>query len=50
VKSNKWTVTYKPVTEYIRRGTNPSPDAKPATVKEAHGPRVPSGDSYSMAQ
>ena len=50
VKTNKWTVTYKPVTEYIRRGTNPSPDAKPATVKEPHGPKAPAGDSYSMAQ
>jgi len=50
VKSNKWTVTYKPVTEYIRRGTNPSPDAKPAVVKEPHGPKAPSSDTYSMAQ
>jgi vancomycin resistance protein YoaR len=50
VKTNKWVVTYKPVTEYIRRGTNPSPDAKPATVKEAHGPKAPSGDSFAMGQ
>ncbi len=50
VKTNKWTVTYKPVTEYIRRGTNPAPDAKPAVVKEPHGPKAPAGDSYSMAQ
>ena len=50
VKTNKWTVNYKPVTEYIRRGTNPSPDAKPASVKEAHGPKAPSGDSFAMGQ
>jgi hypothetical protein len=50
VKSNKWTVTYKPVTEYIRRGTNPSPNAKPATAKDPHGPKPPSNDEFSMAQ
>ncbi|CAN5889449.1 hypothetical protein BH11MYX3_BH11MYX3_30930 [soil metagenome] len=50
VKTNKWTVNYKPVTEYIRRGTNPAPDAKPAEVKEPHGPKAPTGDDYSMAQ
>ncbi len=50
VKTNKWTVNYKPVTEYIRRGTNPSPDAKPAVVKEAHGPKAPTGDDFTMAQ
>ena len=34
MKSNKWTVTYKPVTEYIRRGTNPDPNAKMPEIKE----------------
>ncbi|MBA3458501.1 MAG: VanW family protein [Deltaproteobacteria bacterium] len=50
VKTNKWTVNYKPVTEYIRRGTNPDPEAKPAVAKESHGPKVPSSDTFSMAQ
>jgi vancomycin resistance protein YoaR len=50
VKTNKWTVTYKPVTEYIRRGTNPDPEAKKSTPKKSHGPIKPSGKSYSMAQ
>ncbi len=50
VKTNKWTVNYKPVTEYIRRGINPAPDAKPAVVKEAHGPKAPTGDDFAMAQ
>ena len=50
VKTNSWTVTYKPVTEFIRRGTNPDPDAKKPTQRESHGPKPPSGDSFSMAQ
>ena len=50
VKTNRWTVTYKPVTEYVRRGTNPAPDAKPASVKEPHGPKPPSSDSFAMGQ
>ncbi len=50
VKSNKWTVTYKPVTEYIRRGTNPDPNAKAPEVKEPHGPKPPKSEKYSMAQ
>ncbi len=28
-REQKWTVNYKPVTEYIRRGTNNDPDAVP---------------------
>ena len=40
VKTNKWTVNYKPVTEYIRRGTNPDPDAKmPEEKAPHHGPQ-----------
>ena len=50
VKSNKWTVTYKPVTEYIRRGTNTAPDAKPASTKEVHSLKVPDSDSFAMGQ
>ncbi len=50
VKSNKWTVTYKPVTEYIRRGTNPDPNLEPPEVKEPHGPKPPKSEKYSMAQ
>jgi vancomycin resistance protein YoaR len=46
--SNKWDVTYPPVTMYIRRGTNPDPDAKHAVQKEAHGPVAPKGDSMAM--
>jgi vancomycin resistance protein YoaR len=50
VKTNKWTVNYKPVTEYIRRGTNPDPNAKMPEVKEPHGPKAPKSDKFSMAQ
>jgi vancomycin resistance protein YoaR len=50
VKSNKWVVTYKPVTEYIRRGTNPDPNAKMPEKKESHGPKAPKDEKFSMAQ
>jgi vancomycin resistance protein YoaR len=50
VKSNKWTINYKPVTEYIRRGTSTDPEAKMPTQKPSHGPRKPTGEKYSMVQ
>ena len=50
VKTNKWTLNYKPVTEYIRRGVNPDPTAKAPEEKPHHGPQVPKSDTYSMAQ
>jgi len=50
VKEQKWTVSYKPVTEYVRRGTNKSPDAKPPKDKEVHSLKVPSSDEFEMAQ
>lgn len=50
VREQKWTVNYKPVTEYLRRGTNPDPNAKMPVVKEPHGPKVPTQEEFSMAQ
>lgn len=50
VKSNKWTVTYRPVTEYVRRGMNPDPTAKVPETKPGHGPKPPSSEKYSIAQ
>jgi vancomycin resistance protein YoaR len=50
VKTNKWTVNYKPVTEYIRRGTNPDPLAKMPEVKPHHGPKPPKTDEFKMQQ
>jgi len=52
VKTDHWTVLYKPVTEFIRMGTNPSPDAKQPdpNPKASHGPKAPSSERYSMSQ
>jgi vancomycin resistance protein YoaR len=50
VKADKWIVTYKPVTEYVRRGTNKDPDAKAPPVKEIHPLHAPDSDTFSMAQ
>ncbi len=50
IKSEKWTLQYKPVTEYVRRGTSEDPKAKLPVVKELHGPKAPDGDSFRLAQ
>jgi vancomycin resistance protein YoaR len=50
VKTNKWVLNYKPVTEYIRRGTNPDPEAKKAVQKASHGPKIPKSNNFSMEQ
>ena len=50
VKTNKWQVSYKPVTEYIRRGTNKSPDAKKSAAKDVHKLTPPKSTSASMEQ
>jgi vancomycin resistance protein YoaR len=50
VKTNKWSVEYAPVTEYIRRGTNKSPDAKHAVQKDIHKLPKPGSTSSSMEQ
>jgi len=50
VKTNKWTVTYKPVTEYIRRGTSTDPNAKMPVEKEVHLLKAPTSDKFVMAQ
>jgi hypothetical protein len=50
VKSNKWVVTYKPVTEFLRRGTNTDPDAKVPAPKPSHGPQKPKGTKMQLAQ
>jgi vancomycin resistance protein YoaR len=43
-------INYKPVTEYIRRGTNKDPNAKPPVAKEPHGPKPPKTDKWQMSQ
>lgn len=50
MKEQKWTVNYKPVTEYIRRGTNKDPAAVMPVVKEIHGPKVPANEKFTMSQ
>lgn len=41
VKQDKWTLNYKPVTEYVRKGTNPDPTLTPPEIKPHHGPKPP---------
>lgn len=50
VKTNKWNVTYKPVTEYVRRGTSTDPATKTPEVKPPHGPKRPTSPTFSMSQ
>jgi vancomycin resistance protein YoaR len=50
VKSNKWTVEYKPVTEYVRRGTNEDPEAKAPPEKPVAHLQEPKSDEFKMAE
>jgi len=50
LKSNKWTLEYKPVTEYVRRGTNTEPDVKAPPERPVARLQEPKGDDFKMAQ
>ena len=50
VKTNKWTVEYRPVTEYVRRGTSTDPELKPPTEKQVNRMPEPKGDDFKMGQ
>lgn len=50
IKSNKWTIEYKPVTEYVRRGTSTDPEVKPPPEKPVTRLQEPKGDDFKMAQ
>jgi vancomycin resistance protein YoaR len=50
VREQKWTVNYKPVTEYTDRGTSTDPSVKPLPEKEVHGPKPPTNDKFEMSQ
>lgn len=50
VKTNKWIVEYKPVTEFVRRGTNEDPDVKPPEVKPPTQLKEPKEAKWAMAQ
>lgn len=47
VREQKWTVNYKPVTEYIRRGTNKDPNAQMPKEKEIHALKVPDEKEFT---
>ena len=49
-KVEKWNVAYKPVTEYVRKGTNVDPTIKTPEVKPYHGPKAPKSDSLKIVQ
>ncbi len=50
VKTDKWKIQYKPVTEYVRTGANPDPNLPPPKQRKPHGPKPPSKDSYRLVQ
>ena len=50
VREQKWTVNYKPVTEYVRRGTNKDPSAKMPPEKEVHALVPPKSEEWEMGQ
>jgi vancomycin resistance protein YoaR len=50
VKRNKWTIEYRPVTEYIRRGTNTDPEAKAPPERPPVRLQDPKGDDFVMTQ
>jgi vancomycin resistance protein YoaR len=49
-KTEKWKVAYKPVTEYLRRGTSEDPKVKAPDLKPPHGPTPPRSGSGRIAQ
>jgi vancomycin resistance protein YoaR len=47
VKENKWTIQYKPVTEYVRRGTNPDPATPAPKEKTMHSLKAPKPEDFN---
>src|SRR3569623_1929158 len=47
VREQKWTVNYKPVTEYVRRGTSKDPNAQMPFVMEIHALKVPDEKEFT---
>jgi vancomycin resistance protein YoaR len=47
VREQKWTVNYKPVTEYVRRGTNKDPNAQMPKEKETHALKAPNANEFN---
>jgi vancomycin resistance protein YoaR len=50
VKTNKWTLEYKPVTEYVRRGTSVDPEAKAPPEKPVTRLQEPKDEDFKMGQ
>jgi vancomycin resistance protein YoaR len=50
VKVEKWDVNYKPVTEYVRKGTSTDPAAKAPEVKPYHWPKATRESSLRIVQ
>ena len=46
VHEDKWTLNYKPVTEYVRRGTSTDPNAEMPKEKQIHALKAPNQDEY----
>lgn len=46
VREDKWTLNYKPVTEYIRRGTSTAPEAKLPDKKDLHPLKTPNQSEF----
>lgn len=47
VREQKWTLQYKPVTEYIRRGTNPDPMTPMPKEKDLHPLKAPKAEDFN---
>ncbi len=50
VKTNKWKLVYKPVTEYVRVGANPDPNLPPPNAHKPHGPKPPPKGIFRLSQ
>ncbi len=50
VKTDKWTLQYRPVTEYARLGINPDPNLEPPKKKPKKGMRGPRRENTRIVQ
>jgi len=50
VKTNKWKLVYRPVTEYVRVGANPDPNLPPPKAHKPHGPHPPPKGIFRLSQ
>jgi vancomycin resistance protein YoaR len=50
VRTDKWNLEYKPVTQYVRKGTSTDPAAKPPEEPKHHMPKPPGDGDGRMEQ